>query len=392
MPFAPFDISRPLMAAEQINAVRDQSNFRRLREAALGEQMEWQRADREQANMDRTEEKRQANSKWLVDASGAAMQAPDRNRAIRAFVNEGKARGIFTPDTTLTSDELAAQHEEWKVQLGMVPQKAQPLSAEGKIVADQNAGILSPEQAQSALQPNRADGGFDLSPGQVRFSADGKQIASVPAAQPAKPVFRSLTPDEVKQVGLPDGTAAQIDQNTGKIDVLSKRDNTGALSQKDRTTAKMKLNTVRLAREQLADIQTAFDGIKGTFSAGPMGTGRLPSKGAASFDRAVDGMRSTLTALTRVPGVGAMSDYETRLDQAKFPTRFEYEDVTQQQIDQIAKQLNLIELGYTDLMGETPEAEQPQQSTGGPQPGAIEDGYKFLGGDPSKPESWQKVQ
>jgi hypothetical protein len=36
--------------------------------------------------------------------------------------------------------------------------------------------------------------------------------------------------------------------------------------------------------------------------------------------------------LTRVPGIGAMSDFETRLDQAKFPTRNNYESVGEQQL------------------------------------------------------------
>lgn len=190
--------------------------------------------------------------------------------------------------------------------------------------------------------------------------------------------FTALTPDEVAKVGLPPGTSAQRDTRTGKIDVLSKRDNTATLSQKDATTARMKINTVALARKQLEDIRSAFlgkkdpkdpnkrsGGIKGTFSAGP-GQGYLPTEGGNSFDAAVDQMRSTLTALTRVPGVGAMSDYETKLDQAKFPSRKNYEGVTEQQINALEDQLALIENGYRGLLGDTEQQGSQQPAQGQP--------------------------
>lgn len=180
--------------------------------------------------------------------------------------------------------------------------------------------------------------------------------------------FRALTPTEIQAAGLPPGTSAQLDTATGKIDVLSKRDTTGGLSQKDATTAKMKLNTVSVARRQLANIRTRFAGIRNSASAGPFGQGKIPTEGGRAFDRAVDQMRSTLTALTRVPGVGAMSDYETKLDQAKFPTRNEYESVTEQQIADLDNMLNAIEAGYRDLLNGT-----------GPQ--ATPDGEAALGDD-----------
>jgi hypothetical protein len=160
--------------------------------------------------------------------------------------------------------------------------------------------------------------------------------------------------------------------------VLSKRDTTATLSQKDATTAKMKLNTVSLARQQLNRIRDEFEGkadpktgqrtggIKGTMSAGAFGQGRVPSEGGRKFDAAVNQMRSTLTALTRVPGVGAMSDYETKLDQSKFPTRNDYESVTEQQLGDLDNMLNAIETGYKDLLSgsQQPGAQQAQPTQG----------------------------
>jgi hypothetical protein len=173
--------------------------------------------------------------------------------------------------------------------------------------------------------------------------------------------YRPLTAAEVAAAGLPPGTSAQVGPDN-KIDILSKRDNTGVLSQKDQTTAKMKLNTVALARSQLQKIKDAFEeGRKGMNAFGP-GQGLLPTQSGKKFDARVDQMRSTLTALTRVPGVGAMSDYETKLDQSKFPSRNAYESVTADVIRNLDDQLSLIENGYKGLLSggsEQPTSQPP---------------------------------
>jgi hypothetical protein len=181
-----------------------------------------------------------------------------------------------------------------------------------------------------------------------------------------KNMYRTLTPKEVEAAGLPAGTSAQVDQN-GKIDVLSKRDTSGTLSQKDAVTAKNKLTTIKVARKQLEDIKNAYSKIQGSLSAGPSWTGQgfWASEEGKKFDSAVGRMRSTLTALTRVPGVGAMSDYETKLDQQKFPDRDNYESVTADQIQGIDDLITIIERGYSDLLsGGTAQAESSVAPSG----------------------------
>lgn len=180
-----------------------------------------------------------------------------------------------------------------------------------------------------------------------------KQVVGPDNSQPAPTAsrrFRPMTPQEVQGAGLPPGTAAQVNDETGQISILSKRDATANLSQKDATTAKQKLVTVQLAKQQLERIRARFEKLKGSMAAGAFGQGRLPTEAGKSFDAAVDQMRSTLTALTRTPGVGAMSDYETKLDQAKFPARTNYESVTEEQIQAIDDQLTLIDRGYRGLL------------------------------------------
>jgi hypothetical protein len=217
-----------------------------------------------------------------------------------------------------------------------------------------------------ASVPASQDNGFTLSAGETRFGPDGKPLASVAPKPVTGNKFRALTPQEVQAAGLPAGTSAQIDEATGKIDVLSKRDTTATLSQKDANTAKLKLNTVKIARNQLQKIKAAFETGRG--GAGPNAFGGaqgwMPTQQGKTFDAAVDQMRSTLTALTRVPGVGAMSDYETKLDQAKFPSRTDYESVTAEKIQGIEDMLSAIETGYSDLLsgGSAPQPDQQAPS------------------------------
>jgi hypothetical protein len=217
----------------------------------------------------------------------------------------------------------------------------------GILQRDPTTGEL--KQVVAAQKPET---GFTLGAGETRFGPDGKPMASVAPKPATAGQFRALTPQEIASVGLPAGTSAQVDQATGKIDVLSKRDTTATLSQKDANTAKLKLNTIKIARNQLNKILEAYKA--GTSGAGPNAFGGaqgwMPTQAGKRFDAAVDQMRSTLTALTRVPGVGAMSDYETKLDQAKFPSRTDYESVTAEKIRGIEDMLAAIETGYTDLL------------------------------------------
>lgn len=223
--------------------------------------------------------------------------------------------------------------------------------------------------AQAGIAPPAPEPQFEQMQGPngstIVRRGDKWQVIEQPKPERSPARFRPMATQEIQAAGLPPGTAAQINDETGQISILSKRDNTASLSQKDQTTAKQKLVTVQLARQQLENIKKRFANLRDSMSAGAFGQGTLPTESGKSFDAAVDQMRSTLTALTRTPGVGAMSDYETRLDQAKFPSRRNYESVTAEQIQAIEDQLTLIDRGYRGLLeGAAPEgsAQQPTAS------------------------------
>lgn len=133
------------------------------------------------------------------------------------------------------------------------------------------------------------------------------------------------------------------------------------LGAKQLENARSKLQSTQLARKQLDAIKDAWLKIKDTtFSAGP-GASLIPTEAGRAFDKAVDAFRQTNRTLTRTPGEGALSDFETRLAQAALPDRGDYELVTEQSIQQLQDMLDTIESGYSQMIDDA----TPQTAKGG---------------------------
>lgn len=351
-------IQQQLGAKMGRDATGAESDLQTKRNTQLGEWLQKQpTADPVQAFMPSTgfsDPSRQAGYEEAARASGDV----DRNRKIAWALqgNELGPMGQAIGGRALENQLFPAAGKPFTLKPG-----EQRFDEQGRPVASLPSAA-SPEKSQlGTVNPG------DFTPESLAKFAQSKNYADlVPKPKEAKAhedveQFQPLTPEEIAAAGLPAGTSAQKSLKTGKVDVLSRRDNTGVLSQKDATTAKMKLNTVQLARQQLQKIRESFAGIKGSLSAGGFGQGHMPTESGQSFDAAVDQMRSTLTALTRVPGVGAMSDYESKLDQAKFPSRTDYEATTEQKIAGIEDMLALIENGYTGLLSGGAQQSDPAQ-------------------------------
>ena len=184
-------------------------------------------------------------------------------------------------------------------------------------------------------------------------------------------------PDQPKPVGvinlkMPDGTVKAFNStdeaginaalSSGGVEQGQERPAASQnLSGKERQTANAKIQAAKLLKQQIAEARTKFDEIKGSFAAGPSGYLLPLSEKGQNFDASIDALRSSVSALTRVPGVGAMSDYETRLDQSKIPQRGRYESTTEQQLKQLEDMANFIESGYSDMLGPELGAEKPTE-------------------------------
>jgi len=85
------------------------------------------------------------------------------------------------------------------------------------------------------------------------------------------------------------------------------------------------LEGIRAANEQILQNER--------FKGGPLQGGALElTESGQSFKRYVDSLMSHVAALTRIPGVGAQSDWEGRLQQAPLPSLNQHPEVRMQAI------------------------------------------------------------
>lgn len=124
------------------------------------------------------------------------------------------------------------------------------------------------------------------------------------------------------------------------------------LTGKDAQTAQGKIMAAENLLRQIAIAREKFKAASESFGSTGVVGGRNPlDRPGQAFDASIDALRSSVSALTRVPGVGAMSDYETRLDQSKIPNRAQYDDVTIQKLDELEALAKGIQMGYGDMLG-----------------------------------------
>lgn len=185
-----------------------------------------------------------------------------------------------------------------------------------------------------------------------RSPADARQPgvkAGVKPPTPPSPEYHQFV------TTLPDGKQQSmiLDVRTGKAKPdgdpytpVSKMSGTAM------TAARSKLGTVAILRSQLQEVRDKFAKIKDSQLSSGLGRGWVPTAEGRAFDAAVNVMRGTLRGLTRIPGEGSMSDWEGRLDQAKLPSRGEYNEVTEDQMRMLENLLNGYELTTRGMLGE----------------------------------------
>lgn len=177
------------------------------------------------------------------------------------------------------------------------------------------------------------------------------------------------------QVSTYGSPVAAVDRATGEP-VLIQPDNRGGdprvlrdvapapkaqlTTAKDVNTAKGKIMAAENLKRQIAIARQKFAlASKDTATTGIVGGYNPLSESGQSFDASIDALRGSVTALTRVPGIGSMSDWEGRIDQAKLPKRSQYDNVTKQKLDELEALADGVISGYTDMLG----PQQPAQPT-----------------------------
>lgn len=161
--------------------------------------------------------------------------------------------------------------------------------------------------------------------GQVISTSDGSLVLVDPYAATSRPIIGE------------DGK-----QTVGRVP--------GQLGPKQVAAAKEKLQVVQVLRMQLANLKEERDKL-GTYSQGII-AGRNPlSEAGSNYDKALAALQTTIRQLTRTPGEGAMSDYESRMAQAQLPSRADFPSSIDQGISQIEDLANVLETGYSGMLG-----------------------------------------
>lgn len=193
---------------------------------------------------------------------------------------------------------------------------------------------------------------------QARATLGLRQQAQQDAAENRRNSF-TVAPGIVDANGAPlligkDGTTKPIPGAQVKV-----------TNQKQQQAASAKLMTLNILDKQLANLKNERAKL-GVLNQGKIAGLNPISEGGDNFDAAVAAIQPTIRQITRTPGEGAMSDYESRLAQAQLPSRRDFASSIDQKINQIDDLVATLRSGYGDMKGGTTQA--PAQD-----PGAVPD-------------------
>jgi hypothetical protein len=124
------------------------------------------------------------------------------------------------------------------------------------------------------------------------------------------------------------------------------------------------------------------------------------SSAPTNFETVKTMLSGELANVAKVTGATDMEikTYQTELAQAQSPEQIQgVIDTNHHLMDQKAvEMMNQYESGMSGRpefgKGATAGAPKAQSTSGSPAVGTVEDGHRFKGGDPSKPENWEKVK
>lgn len=211
-----------------------------------------------------------------------------------------------------------------------------------------NPGVVGQEYQRTAT------------PGEVE-AARHNQAVEGSAAQKA-------SRDQTQIVTDADGGVQLVNKQTGQAQPVTGADGQpvigkGGLSQEQLKNASSKQQTVTILRKQLENLKAARDKL-GTMDYGVVAGRQAVTDSARAYDGALAALQSTVRQLTRTPGEGSMSDYESRIAQAQLPGRVDPAQVIDQKITQLEDLANVIEQGYSSILSKAKGGRQQAAPSG----------------------------
>lgn len=196
-------------------------------------------------------------------------------------------------------------------------------------------------------------------------NAGGTRVVATGAPKASAGGWQTLSGSEASAAGLPAGPVYQRGPN-GEIKAVTGTASAGAggsgLTKTQEGVVRQKLKTLQSIRSQLGRVKAAVawrgkdgkehtidgDGYTGSFQ------GYVPGRfndESDRFDKAVAGLAPLIRSLTRVPGEGGMSDFESRLANAVLPSRTDTKAGRKEALDGFDELLRTTESGYRELIG-----------------------------------------
>lgn len=157
------------------------------------------------------------------------------------------------------------------------------------------------------------------------------------APVPTTQRFQTMTPEQLRQANLPEGTTAQLDTQTGQIKIVS------AVPATQRTGEAAKVTAVKRVDDVAARIDAQMGRVK---TGGPLGVvGSLSrvfdSQDAKLFESYRQQLSSALRTALRIPGEGALSDFEQRQYGLQLPELGQSEENNRQILRSLQNQVRL---------------------------------------------------
>lgn len=272
----------------------------------------------------------------------ARKQAAEQDRAVQdvmqaqaAIAGRLGARGADVGEQT--------QLEEVRPMSGMNLEAlvASPAGAAAMQANPQLAEMLKQRtgyQVAGADIFNRATGQFVPRPTAApRAGATPAAPRAGAAPSPTAQRFQTMTPEQLRQANLPEGTTAQLDTQTGQIKVVS------AVPATQRTGEAAKGTAVKRVDDVAARIDAQMGRVK---TGGPLGVvGSLSrvfdSQDAKLFESYRQQLSSALRTALRIPGEGALSDFEQRQYGLQLPELGQSEENNRQILRSLQNQVRL---------------------------------------------------
>lgn len=312
-----------------------------------------------------------------LDADAARMQQVDldamRKQQMEQQLQAGKI-GIENEERTrfgqalgglIGAPDAAALWPQLAEQAGIPPDKAAAIG----MAIQQNPNIIEPLAMSFGYKPEK-EGSL---PSAVQNYAMYQKILTEQGPDAAKQFLQFAQPATV----MNPYQEAQVGLNTQKFgldqeELDLKRRELALKEAKDERTASGAVDltptqrgTVRQKLQLLPNIASQVARVKqlagemaqeGTLARGALGglvPGAVAGGKAERFDKAMGMLRKSILTLTRVPGVGSMSDYESRLDEQAIPSRWGSDEGRAEALQNIESLVGSLNSGYKEMLGTT---------------------------------------